>query len=225
MQRELVCDEPATPPRLLVRTCETPRAHAGQVRVRVNAAAVNPIDVKRASGYGRRLLGLKGAASFPLVLGNDFAGQVEAIGAGVSRFVPGQHVFGVAATGKKGGSHASHVIVPQEQLRIPHDAADLAMLATLPYSFTTMWLDVRRGALASRREWRAMRAAVTSRAPSARYEWTLFRPDREALDVLEAGTRERKFSLPIGIRVSLEEASAAFAHVAAAKPGRALLAP
>jgi NADPH:quinone reductase-like Zn-dependent oxidoreductase len=341
MRRELVCDKPATPPRLLIRTCETPRALADQVCVRVHSTAVNPIDVKRASGHGRRLLGLKGAASFPLVLGNDFAGQVEAIGAGVSRFAPRQHVFGVVATGKQGGSHASHVIVPQEQLRMAHDAADLAMLATLPYSFTTMWLAVRstgltranadgkrvlingasgglgrlclqllrgwgsevtaicgrsgvddclalgavraverggkgvaslaadfhvalnfgawndelalasrlgrdalghattvhpllanfdrfgwwRGALASRREWRAMRSAVTERAPSARYEWTLFRPDREALDVLEAGTRERKFSLPIGLRVSLEEASAAFAHVAAARPGRALLAP
>ncbi len=55
--------------------------------------------------------------------------------------------------------------------------------------------------------------------------WTLFKPDREALDVLEAGLRERKYSLPIGIRVSFEEASAAFAHGAAARPGRALLAP
>jgi NADPH:quinone reductase-like Zn-dependent oxidoreductase len=82
-----------------------------------------------------------------------------------------------------------------------------------------------RGALASRREWRAMRSTVTSRAPSARYAWTLFRPDREAINVLEAGLRERKFSLPVGIRVPLEEASAAFAHVAAARPGRALLAP
>ena len=37
-----------------------------------------------------------------------------------------------------------------------------------------------------------------ARAPSARYEWTLFKPDREALDALAAGLRERRFSLPIG---------------------------
>jgi NADPH:quinone reductase-like Zn-dependent oxidoreductase len=80
------------------------------------------------------------------------------------------------------------------------------------------------GALASRREWRAMRSAVTSRTPGARYAWTLFKPDREALDVLETDVRERKLSLPIGIRASFEEAGAAFAHVADARPGRACVA-
>ena len=50
------------------------------------------------------------------MLGNDVAGTVEAVGAGVSRFAPGQRVFGLVATGKDGGAHASHVVVPQEQL-------------------------------------------------------------------------------------------------------------
>ena len=45
---------------------------------------MNPIDARRASGYGRRLLGLKAAATFPLVLGNELAGVVEAVGKGVS---------------------------------------------------------------------------------------------------------------------------------------------
>ena len=48
MRRELVCTEPATPPRLEVRTREVPRPKSGQVLVRVQATAVNPIDVKRA---------------------------------------------------------------------------------------------------------------------------------------------------------------------------------
>lgn len=116
MRRELVCTEPSTPPRLAVRTRVVPRVAAEQVLVRVGATSVNPIDIKRAGGYGRRLLGLKGAASFPLVLGNDVAGTVEAVGAGVSRFAPGQRVFGLLATGKNGGAHATYVIVPQEQL-------------------------------------------------------------------------------------------------------------
>jgi NADPH:quinone reductase-like Zn-dependent oxidoreductase len=42
----------------------------------VEAAAVNPIDVRRADGYGRRLLSLMKASEFPLVLGNDFSGQL-----------------------------------------------------------------------------------------------------------------------------------------------------
>jgi len=151
MRRELVCVEPATPPRLEVRTREVPRPAAGQVLVRVEATSVNPIDVKRAAGYGRRLLGLKGVARFPLVLGNDVAGTVEAAGAGVSRFAPGQPVFGLLATGRGGGAHASHVVVPQEQLIVAPSDVELQALAVLPYSFTTMWLAVRSSGTRTRR--------------------------------------------------------------------------
>ena len=48
------------------------------------AASVNPIDVRRSEGYGRKLLSLLGAGKFPLILGNDFAGIVTAVGSGVS---------------------------------------------------------------------------------------------------------------------------------------------
>ena len=342
MRRELVCTEPSTPPRLAVRTREVPRVAAEQVLVRVDATSVNPIDVKRAGGYGRRLLGLKGAATFPLVLGNDVAGTVEAVGAGVSRLAPGQRVFGLVATGKDGGAHASQVVVPQEQLVAVPEDFDPQALAVLPYSFTTMWLAVRstglvatnatgmrvlvngasgalgrlalqllsawgsrrdrdlrkrqggrlprsgrgarrrarpgndcgaafgvpdrpelrlvgrrpclgvatrlptrsvmrrsvhpllanfdrlgwlRGALTSRREWKAGRSAVARRAPKARYSWTLFKPDREALEVLAAGVRERRFSLPVASCSPFQHASAAFAHVAMGKSGRAVLLP
>ena len=67
--------------------------------------------------------------------------------------------------------------------------------------------------------------AVAERAPRARYEWTLFKPDREALDVLVAGLREGFFSLPVGICASFDDATTAFAHVATAKSGRAVLLP
>ena len=62
------------------------RPAADEIGVAVEAAAVNPIDVKRSKGYGRRLLSLRRAAKFPLVLGNDFAGTVTAAGAAVSAF-------------------------------------------------------------------------------------------------------------------------------------------
>jgi NADPH:quinone reductase-like Zn-dependent oxidoreductase len=58
-----------------------PRPGKGEVLVRVEATSVNPIDVKRAKGYGRRLLSLKGAGKFPLVLGDDFAGEIVSVGA------------------------------------------------------------------------------------------------------------------------------------------------
>ncbi len=63
MRRELVCTgagHAAAAGRCGRARCRVPQA--GQVLVRVEATSVNPIDVKRAAGYGRRLLGLKGAA-------------------------------------------------------------------------------------------------------------------------------------------------------------------
>jgi len=341
MRSELVCLEPATPPRLQVRTGPMPDLQSGQVLVRVAATSVNPIDTKRAGGYGRRLLGLKGAATFPLVLGNDLAGSVEAVGAGVSGFAPGQRVYGLVSTAKAGGAHATHVAVPQSLLLAAPVGLDAASLAVLPYSFTTMWLAVRstgltatnaagkrvlvhgasgalgrlalqllvrwgcrvsaicgrgradegrvlgaenavergpqaiaslpddfdvvlnfaaweddpalasrlgsgalghattvhpllgnfdrlgwvRGAIACRRDFNTARAAVRRRSPHARYAWTIFQPDRDALAALDAGVREQRFSLPLGPSVALDQADAAFAHAAAGRPGRAVLLP
>ena len=47
---------------------EVPRSSpaADEIEVAVAAASVNPIDVRRAAGYGRRLLSLLGASQFPM---------------------------------------------------------------------------------------------------------------------------------------------------------------
>src|SRR5271157_1396018 len=62
------------------------RPAAGEIEVAVEAASVNPIDVRRAEGYGRRLLSLMGASRFPMTLGNDFAGTIVAVGERVTAF-------------------------------------------------------------------------------------------------------------------------------------------
>ena len=142
MRSELICTAWSEPPRLAVRRTAVPAPGPGQVLVRVEATSVNPIDVKRAGGYGRRLLALKGAATLPVVLGNDVAGIVQELGAGVAGFAKGQSVFGLVGTGRAGGAHATHVLVPQQQLVAAPPASSASTLALLPYSFTTMWLAV-----------------------------------------------------------------------------------
>ena len=57
-----------------VRQFTRRRPAADEIEVAVAAASVNPIDVRRSEGYGRRLLSLIGAGKFPLMLGNDLAG-------------------------------------------------------------------------------------------------------------------------------------------------------
>lgn len=117
---------------------ESARLRAHEVRVRVSASSINPIDVKRAGGYGARLLRLKGAAGMPRVLGNDFVGMVVALGAAVQGFAVGQRVWGVIDTGPV-GAHASEVSVPVSQVFGAPDAVSDAALAALPYNFCTVW--------------------------------------------------------------------------------------
>jgi len=132
--RSLVC----TGSGFEVRAEAVPAPKPGEVVVRVHATSVNPIDVKRSRGYGRRLLSVRGAGSLPRVLGNDFAGIVDAVGAGVSGFRTGDRVFGVVPTGPR-GAHASHVAVDRRWVRSAPPDATFDSLAVLPYSFGTTW--------------------------------------------------------------------------------------
>lgn len=83
---ELVCDSPSESFSLSIRTKKVRLPGIGEILVRVNMSSVNPIDAKRATGYGRTLLALKGAAGKTIVLGNDFAGTVQAVAIRTEQF-------------------------------------------------------------------------------------------------------------------------------------------
>lgn len=76
-----------------------PAPGPGQLRVRVVASSVNPIDWKLVSGILRPLV-----PSFPFVPGYDIAGQVDAVGAGVTGFAVGQRVHARIGAMSAGGS-------------------------------------------------------------------------------------------------------------------------
>ena len=137
----LQCLGPGHADRMVVRPVPLTDPRPDEIQVAVEAAAVNPIDVRRADGYGRRLLSLMKASEFPLVLGNDFSGTVTAVGTKVSDFKAGDKVFGVKATSSQ-GTHASRVLVKANFAALVPSGRDLAALAALPYSFVTMWLAV-----------------------------------------------------------------------------------
>ncbi|HMG29167.1 MAG TPA: NADP-dependent oxidoreductase [Jiangellaceae bacterium] len=86
----------------------TPSPAPGQVLVRVHASSVNGFDVSVAAGYLQGMMEHR----FPVVLGKDFAGTVEAVGDGVSRFGVGDRVFGVVMQPFLGdGGFAEYVAV------------------------------------------------------------------------------------------------------------------
>ncbi|MET8873594.1 NADP-dependent oxidoreductase [Nocardia sp. NPDC004604] len=69
---------------------EVPKPGKRQLLVRVRAASANPADFVVRSGGLKLLTGRR----FPRGLGHDFAGVVERLGDGVTRFKPGDAVFG-----------------------------------------------------------------------------------------------------------------------------------
>ncbi|CAN7729619.1 zinc-binding alcohol dehydrogenase [Variovorax sp. LjRoot290] len=144
--RSLVCLTPEDPPRLSVRDMPLRPPGRGELVVEQLASAINPIDVKRAGGYGRRLLSLRGAGHFPLVLGNDVVGIVRDHGPDVSTPPLGAMVVGISPTGRY-GAHASHVVIPARHVRPVPPGTDLMELAALPYCFTTMWIALRAAGL------------------------------------------------------------------------------
>jgi NADPH:quinone reductase-like Zn-dependent oxidoreductase len=95
--------------RIVVRDLPKPAPGPGEVLVRVKAAAMNPIDCKLREGTFRLIFRVKP----PFILGFDLAGDVEAIGPGVTRLRPGDAVFGTMA---RPGAHAEHAVAGEELL-------------------------------------------------------------------------------------------------------------
>lgn len=103
---------------------ETPRPEAGQVLIRVMVSSVTTADTMMRTGYplfGRLFTGLRRPRQ--PVGGTGFAGVVEAVGAEVTRFSPGDRVFGESVFGA--GSHAQYVCIPQDtpMVRLPENVS------------------------------------------------------------------------------------------------------
>lgn len=86
-----------------------PEPGEGEVRVRVRAASLNGFDLAVTAGH---LIGTM-EHRYPVVLGKDFAGTVDAVGPGVTGWVEGDRVFGVVTKAFLGdGSFGDFVTVP-----------------------------------------------------------------------------------------------------------------
>ncbi len=98
----------------------TPEAGAGEVLVRVRASSVNGFDAFVASGMARGMMEHR----YPVVVGKDYAGVIEAAGEGVTRFAVGDEVTGITPPEAhvSRGSYAELVAVPAEGYLEPKPA-------------------------------------------------------------------------------------------------------
>ena len=102
-----------------LRDVPTPEPGEGQVRVKVEASGVNFIDIYKRSGQYK--------VPLPFVLGEECAGVVDAVGAGVTEFKVGDRVA-VAFTS---GAYAEHVLASADKLVALPDGASSKQAAAL----------------------------------------------------------------------------------------------
>lgn len=102
---------------LQITEIATPTPDDSEVLVRVVASGVNTGDWRIRAAAFPGILAIPGRLMFGLVrprnprLGSEFAGIVESIGSSVSRFVEGDRVFGMVASG---GATAEYLAVPEK---------------------------------------------------------------------------------------------------------------
>lgn len=143
--KAVVTTEVGAPDVLRLTEVERPRPLPTEVLVRVAAAGVNPVDWKiRAGVFPPGALGAP-----PFVQGWDVAGVVES-GPRVTRFEPGDEVFGLIGFPRPGGTYAEYVTAPSRQFARKPPGLSFEEAAALPLAGLTAWQTLVETARAGR---------------------------------------------------------------------------
>lgn len=112
----------------------TPNAGAGQVRIKVKASSVNPLEIKIREGA------VAAGPAFPAILNSDVGGIIDQVGAGVTGFKVGDAVIGCAGGLKdKQGALADYMVADQRFITLAPKKISLAEASVLPLVFMTAW--------------------------------------------------------------------------------------
>lgn len=125
----IVMRERGGPEVLTLETVPVPMPAAGQVRIRIRAAAVNPVDWKIRERGARPGADPADAPAFR-ILGFDAAGTIDALGAGVQGFRPGDAVFAALQRAPQ-GAYAQYAVVPAEDVAPKPKRTDFVAAASL----------------------------------------------------------------------------------------------
>ena len=112
---------------------ETQRPSPGpnEVLIKIQAAAVNPIDWKIRAGYAKDFFPL----TFPATLGWDVSGTVEETGTGVTQFKRGDEVYALL----KGGGYAEYATANETVVALKPRTVDHVQAAAVPVAGLTAW--------------------------------------------------------------------------------------
>lgn len=126
--KAVVLEEFGDPNKLQMENVDKPAVGPGEVRVRVRATSVNPVDWKIRSGATKGHIDVE----LPTILGRDLAGEVESIGEGVTGFSKGQRVMALA-----NGTYAEMTTAKADALAPIPDGLSFEQAAALPLVVTT----------------------------------------------------------------------------------------
>jgi len=105
-----------------------------QIKVQLKAAGINPIDTKL------RARGLLYPDALPAILGCDGAGIVTEVGAGATRFKPGDHVwFCHGGLGGAPGNYAEFTVLEESEAETKPASLSFEAAAALPLVLITAW--------------------------------------------------------------------------------------
>jgi len=147
--RAVVLTRHGGPEVLKITNVPTPAPRAGEVRVRIRAIGINFAEILSRRGlYGW-------APSLPYILGMEGAGEIDAVGDGVTSHNVGDRVI----TGTQFGNYAELICVPAERALVPPRGYSAAESAAFASNYMTAWIGLM--------EMARMRAADTVLVTSA----------------------------------------------------------
>lgn len=133
--KALLLKKVGTPYELEIGEAETPAPGKNEVRIRVHATSINPVDYKFAK-WGDSL-------SLPHILGIDAAGVIDEIGEGVTGWKKGDRVIALTNL-YRWGAFAEYVVVDADVVSAIPDALTFEAAAVIPCAGITAWQAVYR---------------------------------------------------------------------------------
>jgi len=103
-----------------------------EVVVRIEAAGINPLDIKIVAGYLQQVF----PVGFPYVPGTDFSGVVDVIGTQVTHLQPGDRMFGRSLP-NTGGAFAQSIVIKAADLCVIPATMTFEQAASIPTTFGT----------------------------------------------------------------------------------------
>jgi len=119
---------------LIFEDAPRPEPSSGELLIRVNAAGVNPVDWKIRAGYLKDVR----PYTFPLILGWDLSGVVEATGPGAGKFKKGDEVYSRPDSARN-GAYAEYIAVKELEVAFKPKSIDHIHAGAIPLACLTAW--------------------------------------------------------------------------------------